>query len=76
MVGQMNFGLADAYPGMGFWTTRQQTVPEAEDQMALVDDEDLAHDNPDLHKTNLTRRSLWFSVAAILGLVFLLSMKR
>lgn len=75
-AGSMNFGLADLYPGMGFWTTRGETVPEADDQLALVDDEDAAHNNPELGKSQLTHRSLWVSIAVIFGIVFLLSWKR
>lgn len=40
MPGAVNFSMADVY-GLGFSTT-EQTIPEAKDQKALVDDQKAA----------------------------------
>lgn len=37
MTGAINFAMSDIYGGV--WGTTEQTVPEASDQQALVDDQ-------------------------------------
>jgi hypothetical protein len=72
MVGAMNFALSDLYPGMfNEVTTRGQTKPTPDDQTALVDDEELAQQNP-AHVDPATHRNMWtLVVVAILIMIFL-----
>ena len=40
MAGAINFAMSDVYGGV--WGTTEQTIPEAKDQTALVDDQKAA----------------------------------
>ena len=42
MSGAINFAMSDIYGGV--WGTTEQTIPEAKDQKALVDDQKAADD--------------------------------
>lgn len=67
----MNFYLGDVYPNHPM-TTRLMTVAEPDDQQALVDDEQLAQDNP--AKLNPAKpKPIWFSIVVILVIVAFLS---
>lgn len=74
MSGQLSFSYSDAYPTMGGIDTRTQTVPEAEDQNTLVDDEDLAQANP-VQVTQTSNRVMWSSIAAVVIIIFLLNVR-
>lgn len=57
MAGELNFFVSDIY-GSGYKNTRTESVPEAEDQMALVDSEDLARKQPVDHDPSLSKNIL------------------
>lgn len=42
MAGAINFAMTDVYGGI--WGTTETTIPEADDQQALVDDQKAADD--------------------------------
>lgn len=42
MAGAINFAMSDIYGGV--WGTTEETIPEASDQQALVDDEKMAQE--------------------------------
>jgi hypothetical protein len=70
-MGELSFHMADVYPNMGFIDTTTKTVAEADDQHALVDNQQLAQDfqvttSPAEHKT------IWFAVAGVVLAVILL----
>lgn len=48
MAGAINFAMSDIYGGV--WGTTEQTIPEAADQQALVDDQKAAADVSDAGK--------------------------
>lgn len=70
----MNYGLADLYgTNYGFYQTRQQSIPEADDQEALIDESETIKDNP--HNVDPKKqKSIFVSVAVILALIVFLSM--
>lgn len=72
-VGAMNFGLADLYgPGYGFYRTNQQSIPEADDQEALIDESEKIKDNP--HNVDpKQQKSIFVAVGVVLMLVVFLS---
>ena len=45
MAGAINFAMTDVYGGI--WGTTETTIPEANDQQALVDDQKAADDPHD-----------------------------
>lgn len=68
----MDFFLNDLYPNQGFFNTRTQTIPEADDKKALAEDE-----KPTL-KTKVSptqKSSIWVAlvvflvVAVVLGVI-------
>lgn len=70
----MNFYLGDIYPNYPV-TTRLMTVAEPDDQQALVDDEQLAQENPaKIHPEK--PKSIWWSIVLILALVIFFSIDR
>lgn len=67
MSGAVNFLYGDVY-GAG-WSTTEETVPEAKDQNALVDDQKSAEvASPDGQK----RVPVLLAVVAVIGLAFLI----
>lgn len=70
----LNYGYSDMYPSMGGLSTRIQTVPEAEDQNTLVDDEELAQQNP-AQVTNASNKSMMLSVLAVVVVIFVLNIR-
>lgn len=70
----LNFSMADFYPTYGGISTRTQTVPEAEDQNTLVDDEELAKANP-VSVTSASHKNVWVSIAVVFAIIILLNMK-
>lgn len=70
----MNFGMADIYPNLGFYTTRSLTVPEAEDQNTLVDDQKLAEAQKVTHNP-ASSKSILISIAIFIVVMVLLAWK-
>lgn len=70
----LNFGMADLYPNMGFYTTRSITVPEAEDQNTLVDDQKLAEQTQVSHNP-ASSKAILISIAVFIGIMALLAWK-
>jgi capsular polysaccharide biosynthesis protein len=69
----LNFTMADLYPGMaGYYTTRTTTVPEAEDQNALVDDEEASRENS-VHTSPAAHRNMFMSIAVVVAIMMLYS---
>ena len=48
MAGAINFAMTDVYGGI--WGTTETTIPEANDQQTLVDDQKAADDESDAGK--------------------------
>lgn len=67
-MGELHHHLADLYPGMGFMTTELQTVAEPDDQMALVDDGEIAERHP-AKVDPKTSKGIWIGIIAILAIV-------
>lgn len=66
--GELTFSMADLYgPAFGFSTTRNVSLPEEDDQKALVDDQNTAKKNPAHHDPKLSRNIL--IGIAIIGVV-------
>ena len=70
MAGELSFNFADMYPNMGFMTTRLETVAEADDQHALVDNQELAEQTQVKHDP-ASHKTIWFAVAGIVAVVVL-----
>lgn len=68
----LNFHMKDIY-GTGFTDTRMQTVPEEGDQLALVDDQDLAKKNPVNHDPAISRNII-IGIIAIIAIIILFSL--
>jgi hypothetical protein len=69
----ISYSMADLYPGMsGYYTTRTTTVPEAEDQTALVDDEELAKETS-IHTTPQKHRNIFLSIITVIVVMFVFS---
>lgn len=75
MAGEMHFGLADIYGhSMGFYRTNQQTIAEADDQDALIDEPELTTKNP--HNVDPKQhKQILISVGVVLVLIFLFSVR-
>lgn len=67
----LNFGLSDLYPGSGFVTTRDLTIPEAADQNTMVDDQKLADQATAKQDPSATRNIL--IAFGVLGLLIVLT---
>jgi hypothetical protein len=67
---EMNFGLADLYPSMGFYNTRNTSIPEAEDQAVFVDEEDIKKNKIVDGKQ---KNSIWGTIIIVLAVIILLS---
>jgi hypothetical protein len=71
---KMQFYYGDVYPNYPI-TTRLMTVAEPEDQQALVDDEELAHQNPPkVHPAK--HQSIWLSLSLILAVIVFFSIEK
>ncbi|MGE7954922.1 hypothetical protein [Lysinibacillus xylanilyticus] len=71
MSGQLGFSLVDLYGHkFGAVTTRDETIPEASDQVALVDDQKMAAKNPATHDAALSKNIL--IGIAIIGVIIVL----
>jgi hypothetical protein len=71
--GQMSFLMSDVYPGMyGHYDTRATTIPEAEDQQALVDDDEAARENS-VHTSPAQHRNIFVSIIVVFIFMFLVS---
>lgn len=72
-VGELGFKLSDLYgPKFGQpTTTRDETIPEASDQVALVDDQKMAAKNPATHDAGLSKNILiGIGIIGVLIVVF------
>lgn len=66
----LDFGFNDLYPGTGLYNTRSTTVPEDDDQQALVEGDDMT-DIPDA-----TSKSIWGSILLVMSLIIFLGFVR
>lgn len=73
-MGGLYFSMADVYPNMGFGTTRLLTVPEAEDQNSLVDNQEAAEQAQVRHNP-ASSKSILFSIMIIVLVMVLLGWK-
>ncbi|KYC77729.1 hypothetical protein B4092_4704 [Bacillus licheniformis] len=71
-LGELFFHTADLYPNLGFMSTRTATLPEVEDQHALVDDEDMAKE-VDVKQNPITYKQILLGFGIIFLFVFLFS---
>lgn len=71
-LGEMFFHTGDLYPNLGFLSTRSATVPEPEDQMSLVDDEDTAKEH-DVKQDPVTSKQILLGFGIVFLVVFLFS---
>ena len=65
----MDFYFNDLYPNQGFYNTRTQTIPEADDKKALAENEEAsvkAKVNPK------QKKNIWLALAIILIVTVLL----
>ena len=74
-MGALNFSFGDIYPNLGSGTTRLLTVPEAEDQTSLVDDQEMAQaaqvqHSPQASKNIILSLIIIFVVMVLLGWKF------
>lgn len=69
-MGELTFHMSDLYgQSFGFGTTRTETLPEEDDQMALVDDQTAAKKNPANHDPKVSRNIL--IGLAIIGVIII-----
>lgn len=74
MSGALNFFMKDVYGHeSGYMDSRTQTVPEEQDQLALVDDQDAAKKNPVMHDPKASRNII-IGIVAIIAIVILFSL--
>lgn len=69
-----DYSIGDLYPNMSPFSTRSRSIPEPEDQLSLVDNEELAQRVPSTvsDKTNF---SIWTSIFIVIAIAFVLSMR-
>lgn len=73
-MGALNFYMKDLYGhGNGYMDSRTQTVPEEGDQLALVDDQELASKNPVRHDPAISRNII-IGILAIMVIIILFSL--
>jgi hypothetical protein len=70
----VNHWMHDLYPNMGYLSTRGQSIPEAEDQNTLVDDQDLAESKQVNHNPVMSKKML-ITMIVIAAIVLLFSVK-
>jgi hypothetical protein len=70
----VNHWMHDLYPNMGFISTRGNSIPEAEDQNTLVDDQDLA-ESKQVHHDPVISKKMFITIGIIIAIVLLLSVK-
>lgn len=70
-MGGLSFYMGDLYPTYPV-TTRLQTVAEPEDQQALVDNQELAKENP-AKQDPASNKNIWVSIGIVFLVVFLLA---
>lgn len=66
MAGAINFAMSDVYGGI--WGTTEETIPEANDQQALVDDQKAAADVSDAGKKS---KNILLAVVLVIALAFI-----
>lgn len=74
MAGELSHYMKDLYPNMGFENTTYLSIPEAEDQQAMVDDQKVAEEtakssNKAGHKNILLGIILLVIIMFVLGKV-------
>ncbi|PED82316.1 hypothetical protein CON65_12595 [Bacillus pseudomycoides] len=76
MAAETFFHMRDAYNNMGHTTTRAMTIPDAEDQATMVDDQELAEQaqtqvtqKPGQGKNIMLGLALIFIIMFVLGKV-------
>lgn len=68
----MDFYFNDLYPNQGFYNTRTQTIPEADDKQALAENEESSLKskvNPNQKKNIFLALALFLIVAIVLGVI-------
>lgn len=73
-MGELSFSMSDLYPAMAFATTRMQTIPEAEDQNTLVDDQEAA-EQTDVQQNPQQRKNIVLSLIIFVIVIILLGWK-
>ncbi|MDA2733461.1 hypothetical protein PDR34_27430 [Bacillus cereus] len=71
MAGEMSHYMKDLYPNMGFQNTTYQTIPEAEDQQALVDDQKIAEETGKM-ENKAGHKNIMLGIVLILIIMFVL----
>lgn len=69
----MDFYYNDLYPNQGFYNTRMQTIPEASDREALLEEDKKANvkakTNPKDNKKIFFALALFLIIAVVLGVL-------
>lgn len=73
-MGALNFYMRDIYGNTGYMDSRMQTVPEAADQMALVDSQEAAEEHQVRHDPR-TAKNIIIGIVAIIVIMILFSLK-
>lgn len=74
-MAELTFYMKDLYgSGSGYMDSRTQTVPEEDDQNALVDDQTLAAKNPVMHDPSVSRNIL-IGIVIMVAIIILFSLK-
>jgi hypothetical protein len=68
----LNHFIADLYPNQGFTNSRYLSIPEAEDQNTLVDNQELAEEKQVKHDPVQSKSILW-AVLIFVAVMVLLS---
>lgn len=71
MAGEMNHFMKDLYPNMGFQNTTYTTIPEAEDQQALVDDQKIAEESAK-QKNSGGHKNIMLGIILLIIIMFVL----
>ncbi|HDR7311501.1 TPA: hypothetical protein QCX08_004009 [Bacillus cytotoxicus] len=71
MAGELSHFMKDLYPNMGFQNTTYTTIPEAEDQNALVDDQKVAEESQKADN-KAGHKNIMLGIVLILIIMFLL----
>lgn len=75
MPGQLAFYMSDLYPGMSFGTTRDESVPETEDQKVLLDDP-AAGDKVIKEVDPKKHKKIFGTIIIMIAIIMVLSAKR
>lgn len=74
MFNMTDYSIGDIYPNLSSFTTRTRSIPEPDDQLSLVDNQELAKQNP-ITVSDKQNFSIWTSLIIVVAIAFLLSMR-